>query len=97
MTTVRLRPAAREDLFGIYTYSAELWGIEKAENYILGLNEIFMQITEEPYLGTKCDTIRRGYRRRLFGRHAIYYKITADFIDIVRILHQSQDPEIALG
>jgi toxin ParE1/3/4 len=50
------------------------------------------ELAENPRLWPAVDHIRPGYRRSVYGRHSIYYRIDPDAIVIVRILGQ-QDPQ----
>lgn len=92
-----LRPEAEEDLFNIFAFTIETWGLDQAQRYIRDLDSMFDSITETPQLGMACDGIRSGYRRHPCGKHMIYYRITDTFIDVVRILHHHQDAEQALS
>ena len=94
MASFRLRPAARQDLENIWTYSANEWGERPADAYIRQINEGFKLLAEAPEMGRDCSDIRPGYRKHPVGRHMIYYRIGSDGeIDIVRILHQRMDVE----
>jgi toxin ParE1/3/4 len=37
--------------------------------------------------------VRRGYRQYPSGSHVLFYRFTADGIDVVRILHERMDYE----
>ena len=40
-----------------------------------------------------CDDVRTGYRKYPAGSHLLFYRLTPDGIDIVRILLQRMDFE----
>ncbi|MDA0691815.1 MAG: type II toxin-antitoxin system RelE/ParE family toxin [Nitrospinae bacterium] len=88
-----LRPKARQDLEDIWFYTYETWGEDQADSYIHDLNSGFLALAAKPEKGRPCDDIREGYRRHSVGRHIIFYRVTKKGIEIVRILHQSMDPE----
>ncbi len=87
----RLSPAAERDLEGIWLYTLKEWGMNQANRYTDELAAVFDQLANNPELGPSCDYIRKGYRRRRLGRHAIYFRITDYGIAIIRILHDRMD------
>jgi toxin ParE1/3/4 len=58
---------------------------------LLGLEERFRLLAEQPALGKAVDHIREGYLRYQYGRHSIFYIRIEDGILIVRVLHASMD------
>ena len=48
--TISLRPKAVTDLEDIFDYSVPKFGVVRAEQYILDLNEAFIKLAEEPRL-----------------------------------------------
>ena len=50
-------------------------------------------LSERPQRGRSCDYIRLGYHKYPIGRHLVFYRETADGIEIIRILHVSMDIE----
>ncbi len=91
MARIALRPQARRDLTAIWTYSAEAWGEAQAERYLRELSSRLDMLEVHPKLGRKCDFILPGYRVYPSGEHLIFYKTSADEIDVVRILHKRMD------
>lgn len=87
----RLTPAAVRDLENIWRYTLDEWGIEQAHRYTDDLAAAFDQLVLNPQLGTSCDFIREGYRRRRTGHHAIYFQITDYGIAVIRVLHERMD------
>ena len=81
-----------EDLSWLYEYGILHYGQERADRYYNGLIERFEELAENPRLWQAVDHIRPGYRRSVYGRHSIYYRIDPDEIVIVRILGR-QDPQ----
>ena len=92
MASYRLSDKADEDLSRLYEYGIIHYGQERADRYYSGLIERFEELTENPLLWQAVDHIRPGYRRSVYGRHSIYYRIDPDEIVIVRILGQ-QNPQ----
>lgn len=87
----QLRPQAIQDLKNIYKYSAQEFGIERAERYILELNSSFMQISETPTLGRDYSHVRAGLLAFNVVSHIVFFRQSANGIVILRILHKSMD------
>lgn len=91
MSRFVLSPRARRDLDDIWAYSAQEWGVDRAERYLRRIAEAVDLIAETPELGRKCDYIREGYRKHPVGSHVLFYRLIEDGVDVVRILHQTRD------
>ena len=48
--------------------------------------ERFGELADRPLLYQAVDQIREGYRRSVYGAHAIYYRVRDDQVDIMRVL-----------
>jgi toxin ParE1/3/4 len=92
MASYRLSDKADEDLSQLYEYGILHYGQERADRYYNGLIERLEELAENPRFGQAVDHIRPGYRRSVYGRHSIYYRIDPDAVVIVRILGR-QDPQ----
>jgi toxin ParE1/3/4 len=44
-------------------------------------------------LGQECPNVRSGYYKNACGSHVLFYRLTAEGVDIVRILHERMDFE----
>jgi toxin ParE1/3/4 len=93
MSRYVLSPRARADLEDIWTYSAQRWGTDQAEDYIRRVQHAIETVAQEPRKGRACDEIRRGYRKYPAGSHVLFYRSMKAGIDIVRILHSHMDFE----
>ena len=91
MPLYRLTPLAVEDLQGIWRFGAERWGLAKTELYGEKILDAFEFIAENPHAGYSVGHIREGYQRLVVGSHLIFYRVVADGVEIVRILHQRMD------
>jgi len=91
MMSYVLSPRAQADIDEIWEYSADRWDIEQANRYVSELRRAIEIVASDPRRGRSCDEIRRGYRRFSAGSHVLLYRIVADQIDVVRVLHQSMD------
>lgn len=47
--------------------------------YLKGLNQAFVQLSENPKLGMRCEFIAKGYRKFPQGSHLIFYKYGETF------------------
>jgi len=95
MAVYRLSQRADQDFESIYVFGVLNFGLEQAEIYTDGLERRFEQIATQPLLYPAIDHIQPGYRRSVYGSHAVYYRIHEDIVLIARILH-SQDVDNAL-
>ena len=91
MSGLKLAPKARTDLVAIWRYTAHRWDAAQADRYLAALNNEINAVAADPRLGLPCDDVRNGYRRRLSGSHAIFYRVAKDHVKIMRILHQRMD------
>ena len=92
MGSYRLSDEAEDDLVGIHQYGVRKWGVEQADRYYWQLFEHFDALAENPFLYMAVDHIRLGYRRSVCGKHAIYYRVNGDLVEIMAIL-RAQDIE----
>jgi toxin ParE1/3/4 len=86
-------PKARRDIQGIWDYSCERFGFEKAEAYLRELQRAAETVAEDPRRGLACDNIRSGYRKLSVGSHVLFFRASGSRIVIVRVLHQRMDFE----
>jgi toxin ParE1/3/4 len=89
-----LSPRAGADLDEIWDYSVAHWGVDRTERYIRELRRTIEYLAADPRRrGRQCDEIRKGYYRHAVGSHVLFYRLTGDGIDVVRILHSRMDFE----
>jgi toxin ParE1/3/4 len=89
----RLTQAADKDLSDISAYSYREFGEQQADRYFESLEESLARLGDNPLLGVDVSSVRRGYRRRIHRRHAIYYKTIPTGVLIVRILGPGMSAE----
>lgn len=87
----RLSAKALKDQEQLYRYSFSQFGMIQAARYMEELIRVFELLAEFPNLGTNCENIRADLRKHTHESHTIYYRIKADNIFIVRILHNQMD------
>jgi toxin ParE1/3/4 len=94
MIEIYKKSLAEEDLIEIWLYTFEKWGAKQADTYLDQLNSGFCLLSENPKIGKNCAAIRKGYRRFQIKNHIVYYLLKSDRIDIIRVLHESMEPEL---
>ncbi len=90
---IRKQALAESDLTGIWEYTFGKWGEAKADKYLDELEAGIALLARDAELGSSRDRIRKGYRVLFVNRHAVYYTVTPEAIQIVRVLHGQMDPE----
>lgn len=91
------RAKAKEDLLGIWHYTAGRWGEDQADRYLDLLDHAIAGLRDNPRLGADYGHVRSGYRRLKAGSHSIFYKFDAAGVEIVRVLHVRMDVDDGLG
>jgi len=86
-----LRLRAQNNLESIWRYSFEMWGTAQADLYLRALIARIEWLAENPLLGKPRDDVKVGYRSFPEGQHLVFYKIIKQQIDIIGVLHNSQD------
>ena len=86
-----LSPAAQSDLDEIWNYSAEHWGADRADSYVRDLIGAVEKIAAGKRRGRACDEIRQGYFKYSCEQHVLFYRMSDEALDVVRILHQRMD------
>lgn len=90
MGTYRLSDAAEDDLVEIHQYGARQWGIAQADRYFWQLIAHFDALADDPLLYPSVDHIRKGYRRSVCGKHAVYYRVKGDVAEVMAVI-RAQD------
>ncbi len=94
---LRLSGPARRDLAQIAAHTEEQWGTAQKRQYLDRIKEKLALLRQTPAIGAPRDHIAKGLRALPAGRHLVFYRDQPDGIEIVRILHQNQDPARRLG
>lgn len=87
---------ADQDLNDVYIEGFENWGVDQADRYYDALLTHFDQLCENPLMYAAVNDIREGYRRSVCGKHAIYYRIVGNAVEIMGVL-KHQSPERRFG
>ncbi|GJM08251.1 MAG: hypothetical protein DHS20C11_05270 [Lysobacteraceae bacterium] len=84
----RLTPKSIEDLESIFQYTADRWGLDKADNYTAKLKNGFQTLAENPYSGYDCSILRPDLRCAHIGHHIAFYRPASYGVAIIRVLHE---------
>lgn len=93
MNQVILSPKAKSDLGDIWDYTLSEWGIDQAEKYVRELSAVMQAHACDSSTSADISDVRKGYRKIRSGSHVIFFKLTGEGIDVVRILHKCMDFE----
>lgn len=87
---VRLAPLADSDLEEIWLYTRTNWSAAQADRYIGEIVDLFEDLRTGRKTGRPVD-VRDGYLKASVGAHVIFYRLSDDALDVIRILHQRMD------
>jgi toxin ParE1/3/4 len=86
MIGYRLSNEARSDLIELARYGDERFGTVQSDRYREQIKRHFELLARQPLLFPAVDHIRTGYRRSLCGVHAVYYRLTEEGVEIMRLI-----------
>jgi len=86
----RLSPAAQGDLNRIWDYTAATWSIAQAEAYVRGISETLAMLVRHPEMARERKEIDPPVRLHRYRSHLIVYRIGADHLAVIRIVHMRQ-------
>ena len=91
---LKISPAARADLSKMYHHSLGVWGKSQANDY---LNQIKQLLLEQPLMGIEradlTTSTAPNIRSIVAHSHVIFYRLSQKKLEIIRVLHERQDPE----
>ena len=88
-----ITPAAKTDLKDIYLYGLRQWGQPQSESYLDNIKEQFWALTEQPLIGIDRSELLSDTRSLPIESHTLFYRVTTDTVEIIRVLHGRQDPQ----
>jgi toxin ParE1/3/4 len=91
MSEVILSPRAKLDLGEIWNYTLSQWGVEQAEKYVRKLWSIMEPTANDHTKSVNIGDVRKGYGKSRSDSHVIFFKMTVEGMDVVRILQQRMD------
>ena len=93
MANYVLSELARQDIVSIRDYTLDTWGHEQVEKYLSQLEQRLEWLAENPKSGKKREDVKEGYRSYPEGCHVVFYRISEDGIEVIGLIHQSEDIE----
>jgi toxin ParE1/3/4 len=72
------------------------WGQQQADFYLEQLEQAFYSLLDNPYLGKSRDDIKAGYHSLVIEKHIIFYRLTNEKLEVMRILHCRMDVALHL-
>lgn len=89
--TLRISAAARDDIDGIWRFTANRWSTAQADDYILGLETLFDEIVDRPYGPRERAELTPPRRIRHYKSHIVIYRIDGSVVLVDRILHNHRN------
>ena len=83
-----LSPKACQDFIDILRYTGETWGEDQLLTFRGKLDDALQAIARNPQRGHHRVDLPSTHQAYLVGSHVIVYRIRADDVAVVRILHQ---------
>jgi toxin ParE1/3/4 len=90
MARVTRRPQAELDILEIWGYIAED-SLAEADRWVDRLDEKLALWATQPMMGRGRDELAPEVRSLAFGRYVVFFCPLPDGIDVVRVIHGSQD------
>jgi toxin ParE1/3/4 len=84
-------PAAKRDLRDIWRYFARVASIEVADRLLRDILRASERVRQRPLAWRARDEVMPGLRSILVHPYVLFYRVKADTIEIVRVLHQRQN------
>ena len=91
MPLYKLTIVADIDLEGIWEYTRSQWSKSQAGIYLHKLEKCFIALAENPGLGKQRYELAGSPWSYHCEKHVIFYRITNQGIEIIRVLHDSMD------
>lgn len=88
-----IAPAARCDLKEIYQYGLRQWGQAQSESYLSTIKNQFWLLTQQPLMGAERPELLLDVRSLPIERHTLFYRVTVNRVEVIRVLHGRQDPQ----
>lgn len=93
MGVYKLSKECEIDISKMYEYGIEKFGLDQAQEYLIGLHDLFHTLTENSGIGRDASEFYPSLKRFIYKSHIIFYLQSDSGIFIVRTLSQSMDYE----
>jgi len=84
--TYSLSREALADLHNIVRYGTHRYGKDSAAKYLSALMTCFDRIVLHPMMFPAVDEVKACYRKCVCQRETIYFRLSNDQVDIVRVI-----------
>lgn len=84
-------PEALSDLDQIWNYYERVAGRNTATKIVRQIDSVIATLEEHPFAGRARDELRMGIRSLAVTPHVVFYRVTSDIPEIVRILDGRRD------
>ncbi len=88
-----IAPAAKSDLIDIYQHGLRQWRQAQPESYLTIIKNQFWLLTQQPFMGAERTELLPDTRSFHIESHTLFYRVTANRVEIIRVLHGRQDPQ----
>jgi len=88
-----IAPVAKNDLKEIYQYGLRQWGQSQSESYLSTIKKQFWLLIQQPFMGTERSELLPDIRSLPIESHTLFYRVIANRVEIIRLLHCRQDPQ----
>jgi toxin ParE1/3/4 len=93
MVAYRLSIACEIDISEIYEYGIENFGLSQAQEYLIGLHDLFKTLAGNSNIGRDAYEFYPLLKKFGYKSHMIFYLQSESGVFIVRTLNQSMDYE----
>ena len=91
--SVHLSARAKRDYDRAMRYSQHHFGERQAIQYSVGMNQALYALGQQPNLGRPVSQTRPALRVFLYRLHFIYYRISEDRVEVLKIIDARRDPK----
>lgn len=91
MKRLVFRRSAIADLRAIAATTKQRWGDEQAAVYVAGLRDRIKSLRAYPLRFPVYGSNETGLRKMICGHHMVFYLVSSEQIEIIRILHEAMD------
>lgn len=82
---------AAADIDEIFEFGEYKFGVPQALHYLIGLEEHFQKLRDNPDIGRERNDIKKGLYSLAYISHIIFYRKLEDRLRIVRVLYGGRD------
>ena len=91
MKLVSLSPKSLKDMDSVWQYTYDNWGKKQADTYHSGLRNKLYKLHKQYKKGKAVNSALYDCYFISYKSHYIFYKLDADKITVIRILHKKMD------